>query len=171
MNRFQQLWWEQASSDHQTFLILRNRTSTECHLLHYLQMATEKIAKAYFWRSGAAPPKSHAGFVQFLRILGSAHDRKHQQQIAGLFRFGRFSHFQNWIHVVLPIAYDLEKLAPSLSNSGPNPEYPWPHTRPANAPVNFQFPVWNLLSNSGNGRDLMKAIEEFVLQFPKYADL
>ena len=41
-----------------------------CHSLHHLQMVTEKIAKAYFWRSGSPPPKSHAGFVQFLRFLG-----------------------------------------------------------------------------------------------------
>ncbi len=69
MNKFQELWWEQAKSDHEAFVLLRKHSIGQCHSLHYLQMVTEKIAKAYLWRKGA-PPKSHAGFVQFLRLLG-----------------------------------------------------------------------------------------------------
>jgi hypothetical protein len=29
-------------------------------------MVTEKIGKAFFWRAGKQPPKSHASFVQFV---------------------------------------------------------------------------------------------------------
>jgi hypothetical protein len=68
MNRIQDLWWQQARSDHQLFTSLRGTGCAQCHLLHYLQMATEKIAKAYFWRSGSAPPKSHAGFAQLMHF-------------------------------------------------------------------------------------------------------
>src|SRR4051812_21820753 len=90
MNRYQELWWRQAKSDHDGFLLLRHQGVAECHLLHYLQMATEKIAKAYFWRSGNPPPKIHAGFVHFLRFLGAIGQRD-RLRIANLFSFTRFS--------------------------------------------------------------------------------
>ena len=69
MNNEQKLWWKQARSDHALFVQLRGAGVHECHLLHYLQMATEKVSKAYFWRSGHAPPKSHTGTVLFLKAL------------------------------------------------------------------------------------------------------
>src|SRR5208283_5496445 len=69
MNPEQELWWRQAESDHSVFVHLRRAGIPECHLLHYLQMATEKLSKAYLWRSGHAPPRTHVGFVRFLRAL------------------------------------------------------------------------------------------------------
>ena len=54
MNGAQKLWWEQAKSDHAAFICLRRAGVHECHMLHYLQMAAEKISKAYLWRSGTA---------------------------------------------------------------------------------------------------------------------
>ena len=168
MNRWQELWWQQAKSDHAAFVLVRGKGIAQCHSLHYLQMVTEKIAKAYFWRSGHPPPRSHAGFVQFLRFLG--HIRQgDRRRIADLFSFNRFADFQNWIRTVLPIAYDLERLAPDLANDGPNPEYPWPHARPNSAPVNHNFPIWATLT-SGQGRDLMRVIRIAVNRFPEYAD-
>ena len=47
MNDAQELWWRQARSDHALFVRLRRIGAEECHLLHYLQMATEKLSKAY----------------------------------------------------------------------------------------------------------------------------
>ena len=75
---------------------------------------------------------------------------------------------ENWIKVVLPIAYDLEHLAPSLANDGPNSEYPWPNSLPQCALVNYIFPVWKLVQ-SGNGRDLMRVVHIAVDRFPEYA--
>jgi len=166
MNEYQKLWWQQAQSDHATFLIIR-RQGVQCHTLHSLQMVTEKIAKAYFWRSGSPPPRSHAGFVQFLRFLGQTR-QKNQDRIANLFTFTRFTDFQNWIRTVLPLAYELERLAPALANNGPNPEYPWPHAHPQFAPVNYNFDAWTSLT-SGQGRDLMRIIQIAVNRFPEYA--
>jgi len=168
MNSYQNLWWEQARSDHNAFTLLRGQGIAQCHSLHYLQMVTEKLAKAYFWRSGHMPPRSHAGFVQFLRFLGHVRAND-QERIANLFSFSRFADFQNWIRTVLPIAYDLERLAPALANEGPNPEYPWPHAQPVFAPVNYNFPVWTMLT-SGQGRDLMRVIRIAIDRFPEYAD-
>lgn len=169
MNSYQQLWWEQARSDHELFSLVRRKGVAPCHALHYLQMTTEKIAKAYFWRSGSPPPRSHAGFAQFLRILCQIR-RSRQQFIAHLFSFKRFQDFQNWVRKVLPIAYELEQLSPDLANDGPNPEYPWPHAGPTAAPVNHQFAIWLSLT-SGLGRDLMRVIRIAVERFGDYADL
>jgi hypothetical protein len=69
MNDAQRLWWQQAQSDRVLFLKLRRVGAHECHLLHYLQMATEKLSKAYLWRSRKVPPKSHTGFMRFLKAL------------------------------------------------------------------------------------------------------
>lgn len=168
MNECQQLWWEQAKSDYQVFLLLLRQGAAQCHSLHYLQMTAEKIAKAYLWRSDSPPPKTHKAFVQFLRFLGQTRQTD-RERIANLFTFARFDDFQRWIRAVLPIAYDLEHLAPSLDNDGPNPEYPWPHRRPQNAPAHYQFEAWTKLT-TGHGRDLMRVIGVAVNRFPEYAD-
>jgi hypothetical protein len=168
MNSYQEVWWRQARADHDAFVLLRREGGAHCHSLHHLQMVTEKIAKAYFWRSGLPPPKSHAGFVQFLRFLGQIRQND-RDRIANLFSFRRFADFQAWIHTVLPIAYDLERLAPDLAGDGPNPEYPWPHAQPRTAPVDYHFAVWASLT-SGQGRDLMRVIQIAVSKFPQSAD-
>jgi hypothetical protein len=169
MNSYQELWWQQAKSDHDVFGLVRGRGMAACHSLHYLQMATEKIAKAYFWRSGSPPPKSHTGFVQFLRFLGQVRQRD-RDHIANVFSFTRFVDFQAWIRAVLPIAYDLERLTPELANDGPNPEYPWPHAEPDRAPALYDFAVWGSLTGA-QGRELMRVIRIAIEHFPAYADL
>ena len=168
MNHYQGLWWQQARSDHALLLRLRRQDVNPCHQLHYLQMVTEKISKAYFWKRGKAPPKSHAGFVQFLRFLGGARSSE-RQRISDLFGFGRFADFQNWIRTVLPLAYDLERLAPALAqDNGPNTEYPWPRDAPAFIPATFEFDVWKRLSETGSGRRLLQIIDVAVEKFPVY---
>jgi hypothetical protein len=138
-------------------------------LLHYLQMATEKLAKAYLWGSGSPPPSSHACFVQFLRYLG--HIRQgNRERIANLFTFSRYRDFQNWLRRVLEIAYELERLAPALAAGGPNPEYPWPHSQPEAALVDHRFAVWQTLT-TGQGRNLMRVIHLAIERFPEYADI
>lgn len=167
MNEYQELWWQQAKSDYAVLLLLRRQGVPSCHQLHYLQMATEKLGKAYFWRSGAEPPRSHAGFVQFMRSFGNVRATQ-RQQIADLFAFGRFDDFQNWIRAILPLAYALERLAPALANDGPNTEYPWPHNAPAHIPAAFSFDVWTQLTGTGRGRQLMQMIQVAIEQFPVY---
>lgn len=167
MNRYQELWWKQARSDHAVLVLLRRQGAAPCHQLHYLQMVTEKLGRAYFWRSSTPPPTSHAGFVQFMRFLGSVRGPD-RQQIADLFAFGRFEDFQNWIRAVLPLVYALERLAPALAQDGPNPEYPWPRLAPEYAPAAFEFDVWRQLTATGRGRQLMQVIDAAVDKFPAY---
>jgi hypothetical protein len=46
MTEEQRLWQVQAQSDHAALVVLRRAGVHDCHLLHYLQMVTEKLAKA-----------------------------------------------------------------------------------------------------------------------------
>lgn len=165
----QALWWEQARSDHGVLVLLRRHGAAPCHQLHYLQMVTEKLGKAYFWRKGVPPAKSHAYFVRFLRALASrsGNDR---QRIAESFGFGRADDFENWIPTITPLAYDVERLSPDFAgDNGPNPEYPWPRLAPAHAPASFRFDVWTQLTDTGRGKQLLRVIDAAVVGFPRYA--
>jgi hypothetical protein len=168
MNANQEHWWRQAKSDHEILDLLRSQGVDHCHELHYLQMVTEKLAKAYFWRTSSAPPRNHTGFVQFMRRLGAA-SRSEQESIASVFAFTRFEDFQQWIRTTLPLAYALEKLAPALAQNGPNPEYPWPHNAPIDSPASHDFDVWRQLTETGSGRQLLKVIKQAVDRFDVYA--
>ena len=170
MNSYQELWWQQAKSDYEAFELHRGSGSAQCHCLHYLQMATEKIAKAYFWRSGSPPQRSHAGFAKFLKFLGQIKGEKDRERIAKLFPFTRFSDFQKWKKDVMPTVHELEHLAPALANDGPNPEYPWPHQRPKFAPVDHNFAIWSFMTSS-RGRFLQGIVKVAVNRFPEYADV
>jgi hypothetical protein len=167
MNQYQELWWEQSRSDHRALLMLRSAGADPCQQLHYLQMVTEKLAKAYFWRSGAPPPRYHTGFVHFMRSLGGV-QQAHQTRLATILDFKTFSALQIWIRAVLPLVYDLERLAPALAQNGPNPEYPWPHHAPAECPARHDFALWAKLTNTGLGHQLLKVVGAAVDRFPAY---
>lgn len=168
MNRYQELWWTQARSDHAIFQILRGLDLEPCHRLHYLQMVAEKLGKAYFWRSSQPGPKSHVSFVSFLRALDdrSGADRR---RIASLLGFGQARDFRRWIATVGPLAHALESLAPALAGDGPNAEYPWPHAAPAYAPAVYQFAIWNDLDGSVRGKQLTNVIDAALATLPQYA--
>lgn len=93
-------------------------------------MSTEKLSKAYLWRSGKEPPKVHTGFVRFLRALLTRSDPE-LERIAKIFGFGRAENLDNWVASILPLAYQVQNSAPPEANDGPNPEYPWPHGKAA----------------------------------------
>jgi hypothetical protein len=167
MNPYQKLWWEQSRSDHSILILLRRNGASSCHQLHYLQMVTEKLAKAYFWRTGTPPPRKHTGSVQFMRSLGGVQQER-QTSIATALDFKSFSAFQSWIRNVLPMIYDLERLAPALALDGPIPEYPWPHNAPTDNPVAHTFALWGQLTGTAIGRQLVKVVGLAVDRFSTY---
>ncbi len=167
MNDAQELWWRQARSDHALFVQSRRAGIDECHLLHYLQMATEKLSKAYFWRSGHSPPRTHTGFVRFLKALLDR--RADLDRIASGLGFRRREDLDNWVRNVQVLAYALQNIAPAEAGDGPNPEYPWPHDTPAHCPIGHKFVLWEQLSNTGRGRKLMEFIGRAVASFEDYA--
>ena len=162
------LWWRQAVADHDAFVLFWNRGGPECHVLHHLQMATEKLGKAYLWRGGP-PPRSHAGFAAFVRLLMQIR-REDRERVARLFGFARHADFCAWATAALPLAYAVERLSPDLARDGPNPEYPWPHGAPTAAPVDHRFAVWRDLQR-GPGRSLLQFVGRAVTEFPRYADV
>ena len=62
---------EQARSDFAMFDLLNEAKVPQCHVLHYLQMATEKLAKALSLspRSQEAPPFTHAILVVQMQMI------------------------------------------------------------------------------------------------------
>ncbi|MBX3413445.1 MAG: hypothetical protein KF708_12215 [Pirellulales bacterium] len=141
-----------------------------CHELHYLQMATEKLAKAYFWKTNQSPMKSHSAFVRFMKALVSKNTSKRERdRIANVLGFKRFSSFRTRVYSILPRLHELERMAPALAgDDGPNAEYPWPRNAPQFAPANFRF---NLIdwTESAHGRQLMNVLQRAIERFPQYA--
>lgn len=168
MNTYQERWWQQACSDFSALLVLRQNGCAPCHQLHYLQMVTEKLGKAYFWRSGVPPRKGHAYFVTFLRSLMTA-SGPYRRQVARAFHFRRFESFRKWVRAALPLAYSLQQLAPDLAGDGPNPEYPWPTSAPEHVPATYRFDLWRELTSTARGRQLLNTIRLAVQSFPAYA--
>jgi hypothetical protein len=131
-------------------------------------MVVEKLGKAYFWRGGSPPPRSHSMFVQFMRSLGSVR-RSERLKLASALDFARFEDFRYWLRRVLPLAHAVERLAPDLAQDGPNPEYPWPANAPEFIPATFEFDVWRQLTETAHGRQLNNMIKLAVERFPAYA--
>jgi hypothetical protein len=131
-------------------------------------MVTEKLGKAYFWRTNRPPRRGHASFVRFLQALDDR-PAPDVRRIAQLLGFGRPDDLENWIPRVAPLAYELERLAPALAMDGPNAEYPWLSDALVSAPASYEFPVWVELTESGRGRDLLRIIDAAVRRFPEYA--
>jgi hypothetical protein len=110
-----------------------------CHELHYLQMCTEKLAKAYY----GIPPRGHAAFRRFLTDLPL-----NARALAPL-GFADAAGLTRWEGSVRSLVNAVEDLAPQIADRKglPNPEYPWPRGAETNAPVDylFQAEVYTLL--------------------------
>ena len=169
MNKEQSLWWCQAKSDYTVYLHLRKSGIHECHLLHYLQMASEKIGKAYFWRTGKIPPKNHSGFYEFLKALLDRRPSEELERIARCLGYARTSDLEQWIKQILNLARDLENMAPAKARNSANPEYPWPHDSPLYCPAEYNFPLWKQLNDTGRGRKLINFIDRCIQQFDMIA--
>lgn len=169
MNQPQEHWWNQAVSDHNVLILMRQNSVEPCQQLHYLQMVTEKLAKAYLWRDGRSPPRSHKAFLDFLRAL-LTRSKSDRQKIAQLLGYQKVGLLEAAIRRFSPLAYDLERLAPSLAgDDGPNPEYPWPGSWPTDAPTTHRFALRESLMQTQPGRDLVKFIDRAIKLFEQYA--
>lgn len=147
MNVEQRLFLVQAKSAFAVYQVLNADSSLHhCHALHYLQMATELLGKASAWKNGPTR-KTHKSLVPFLRSLAS--NSKAQD------RLGYSGQNEKWSHSIrksIPIAENLQKLAPALSDDGPNAEYPWPVDAPTFTPSEFDFPIRKELAETSHGR-------------------
>ena len=115
-----------------------------CHELHYLQMCTEKLAKAYYRTD---PRTGHAAFRRFLTDLPLNFSAVAPLGFADIARLTR------WEGSVSAIVGAIEDLAPQIADRKglPNPEYPWPRGAEIHAPVDYPFTteVYALLDAQG----------------------
>ncbi len=169
MTEAQRLWWLQAQSDYSIFEMLRGKGVNPCHPLHYLQMSTEKLAKASFWSSGTPPPSMHTGFAAMLRRFGSVPAHK-QAVVLNVFEFNTYEGYQAYLRAAIPLARAIEQVSPNVVKDSVNSEYPWPHADPKHCPVEWNFDVWEQLELS-HGRKLMRFISNALNAFSRIATL
>jgi hypothetical protein len=115
-------------------------------------MATEKLGKAMLLAEGKEIQKvrtSHKAFVYFLRIaVRNPAVQKHMGMSDRQLR--------TYIKGLLPLAEEIEKLAPALAGAGPNAEYPWlDPSGSIHVPASFQFSV-ALQLKEPKGQKLLK---------------
>lgn len=128
---------KQAHSDYSVFINLNKSRYPLCHRLHYLQMATEKLAKAYQCdKNNSHPPKTHLALLKMLRTI------KGNPNIRRLFGFeNQKMAYIAYINKLMPIANQIESLAPIGGDFDKlNPEYPWknPIGR-VNCPAEYKY--------------------------------
>ncbi|HET6251517.1 MAG TPA: hypothetical protein VFE47_27780 [Tepidisphaeraceae bacterium] len=114
-----------------------------CHRLHYLQMVTEKLAKAMLTPAGSSSPAptTHTAFVRMLQVI------KGRREIRGQLGFADASLFRSFIDSLLDLAARIEGLSPDQAGlTHPNPEYPWedPVTHLVQAPADYNFPQFDV---------------------------
>lgn len=159
---WQAAFLKQAKSDWDAYQKATKLDWPDCQRLHYLQMTTEKLSKA-FLVAGDTQLKnltgSHAAFVKFIRIISG---NKNLQIALGMKKSQQKAKF----NALLPLAREIELLAPALAQGGPNPEYPW-ETQSGTilAPADHSFPLMQRLQKTPQGTQLLKYIEIFQKRF------
>jgi len=128
----------QAWSDYQVFQKLNIERHPLCHKLHYLQMATEKLAKGFLCSANDPPPKkTHFALVRFLQVSKTRPEWRRQLGYGD-----NSAAYKSYINSLLPLADKIEKLAPvggAFDRS--NPEYPWlDEAGKVNCPALYKFP-------------------------------
>ena len=141
----------QARSNYELLKLLSRENAPLCPQLHYLQMATEKLAKGFSTPPGGPqPPKVHRAFVNFMR---SVHGSRTLRQAC---HCGP-GQIEAYIDLLLPLARLIEDLAPANASDGPKPEYPWQIPAGIIAPVHYPFT--NLQFQNRNMLNMLKFLE------------
>ena len=154
----------QAQSDWQVCHLLSKQSDLPaCHRLHYLQMACEKIAKAYRCRDTSAKLDQlltrHVGFAKFMSsfLLSPAMRQQYRDKAAQLRQVRKG---------VLAIAREVEKLAPAVdgTDSPENAEYPWANGDAVVVPCEYDYPALSLLREP-QGRTFLKLMNRALRDF------
>lgn len=121
------------------FRLLNRQRAPRCHQLHFLQMATEKLAKAFLSGSGTPgrrPANVHTAFTGSVRM---AKQRADIRKICG-FPEDRRASYNSYIDMLIPTAREIERLAPGVGGAdSPNTEYPWLHAGQVTSPLFYGF--------------------------------
>ena len=108
-----------------------------CYQLHYLQMATEKLAKGYLTLPGGGPyERTHDAFLKFMRVAKKLSEIR---KMCGFSSSEKHKSYNEYIDGLIPIAGQIENLSPE-GDDHPNPEYPWVDARGnVISPLNHRF--------------------------------
>jgi hypothetical protein len=147
---------EQSRSDFAVYQI-HLQGAEDCHRLHYLQMACEKIAKAYRLRDPVSfnPDDlySHVVFSKFIvgYLKSTPIKLRYRLQDSKRRQMDRYAKL---------LATEIERLAPAVDrkNRPDNVEYPWLTGETIFVPCHHSYPISRLLGEQG-GRDILKLIE------------
>lgn len=149
----------QGRSDWRVYQYLASLQSPSfpvCHSFHYLQMATEKIAKAYRIRDTASDvddlARHHPGFEEFVNAFFRS------PQIRSEY-VGKDSALRALQTNAAALAREIEKLAPATDRSAApeNAEYPWERDDCVFRPCEYGYPNLSFLK-AHSGRATMNMI-------------
>ena len=155
----------QARSDFSIYQLLHETEGLpKCHELHYLQMNTEKLAKAVrlVFGGSSAAGYSHAAFSKLAGVL-----RMHRPTAAAMDMEPRA--FRHFIRRTSALMAEIEQLHPQLGAAA-NVEYPW-RGRDASgsstwhAPIDYHFPITSKLNHYPDGQSLLKLIDRSIHNF------
>ncbi len=133
--------------------------------LHYLQMATEKLAKAYRLRDTATNLQtiltSHVGLSAFFNTFLLSPSML--QEYAG-----RREQLNNIRRDCRNLARAVEQLAPAVEREAQpaNAEYPWDAGDRVITPIHYSFPGLSLLREP-RGRQFLKFIERAFVDYQR----
>lgn len=142
----------------------------ECHPLHYLQMATEKLSKAFLLATRGSFERSHVAFSSIVEAL-------QRRDTAGRMGWDEFKSYKLFLRRLKPLFREIEELHPDIGprqagggpKDGPNVEYPWqvPNTHSDNwqAPATHNFALVHKLQRAGDYAKLIGFIENFLDRF------
>jgi hypothetical protein len=156
----------QGRSDWEVYRLLEQRPELPpCHALHYLQMASEKIAKAYRCRDTSASLDellyAHVGFERFINAFLLSPTIK--QEYAG-----RGSQLREILKTARLLARAIEQLAPAVdrSHAPENAEYPWAQGDEVVAPCTYDYPSLSLLLTP-RGRTFLNFLARAIREFER----
>lgn len=157
--RYAAAFYAQAASDWRVYALLVSAKPDPvpwpvCHSLHYLQMACEKLGKAYRLQTAGANvdviATRHVGFTQFINgyLRSPAIAAEYEGKTAAL---------KNVLKTSAAIAREIEKLAPATdrAHAPENAEYPWERgdwelgSGEVFVPCAYPFPTLSLLDTVG----------------------
>jgi hypothetical protein len=155
---------QQARSDWAVYKVLAQQpTLPRCHGLHYLQMASEKIAKAYRCRDTNANVddvlSSHVGFEKFVNSFLLSPTMKEEYA-------GRRAQLRELLKTARLFAREIEKLAPAVDriHAPENAEYPWARGEEVVTPCDYDYPALSLLTTS-RGRTFLNFLARAICDF------
>jgi hypothetical protein len=167
---------KQARSDFRVFSLLRGQDRgyvPECHALHYLQMATEKLAKAAFMALGDPRGEAHTH-----RAFSLIPQHLRRGDVAARLGWRDFGRYQDLRRRASPLFHEIHELNPSVGpqqpggvpQEGPNAEYPWPGRDAAGAvtwevPADHDFGLLERLRRDPTSAEALVLVERLLDRF------